>query len=279
MLALLLLGLRLANAAPLVTVSIKPLQLIAAEITEGVSTPALIWAQGQDPHHVALRPSERRMFAEAELVLWTGPMLERPLVELIVELDARVLTVQDLPGLVLHAVDGRPDPHVWVDTRNARLIAAALADALAALDSANAARYRANLETFTTALDTLDSALHTRFAGMEQREWAVYHHSLRYLEREFGLLPPLTLADSENNAPGIRSVLAVRAQLEQKKITCMLAEPGVNQDEVLTLLDLRDFRLVTADVMGQGVTTDGGDYSGFMQALGAALGECLGGAQ
>lgn len=275
-LALLLLCMRTTVAAPQVTVSIKPLQLIAAAITDGVTTPALVWAQGQDPHHVSLRPSERRLLADADLVLWTGPMLERPLTGLVAGLDAQVITVQDLSGLFLIDVNGRPDPHAWVNTRNARLIATALATALVQLDAANAPRYHNNLERFLAGLETLNTDFHQRFAAAGQREWAVYHHALRYLERELNLLPPLTLADSENNAPGIRTVAQVREQLEEKQITCMLAEPGVNQAEVLTMLDLPALRLVVADVMGQGAAAQGADYFGYMQALGVSLGACLG---
>ena len=275
-LLLLLLGMRATLAAPQVTASIKPLQLIAAEITQGVTTPALVWAQGQDPHHVSLRPSERRLLAEADLVLWTGPMLERPLAGLVAELDAHVITAQELSGAVLIDVSGNPDPHVWMDTRNARLIATALVAALVELDAANAGQYRNNLMRFQAQLDTLDTDLRQRFADAGQREWAVYHHALRYLERALHLQPPLTLADSENNAPGIRTVAKVRAELEQKQITCMLVEPGVNQAEVLTMLDQPALRLITADVMGQGVATYGGDYIGYMKALATTLATCLG---
>lgn len=263
-----------AAAAPQVVVSIQPLRLIAADITEGVASPAVVWSQGQDPHHVSLRPSERRVLADADLMLWVGPMLERPLAGLAAELDARVVTVQDLEGLELITVEGQPDPHAWVDTRNAGLIAAALAAALAEIDSANAGLYRANLERFNAELDTLNTELAQRFANSGQREWAVYHHALRYMEREFDLLPPLALADSENNAPGIRTALRVREQLAEKGITCMLAEPGVNHDEVLTMLDLPALRVVDADVMGRDPAV--GDYAAYMRALAATVAQCLG---
>lgn len=263
-----------STAAPQITVSIKPLQLIAAAISEGMTTPEAIWAQGQDPHHAALRPSERRQLAAADILLWTGPMLEGPLAGLTGELDARVLTVQELQGLILIDVDGQPDPHVWVDSRNARVIAAALADALVEIDQPNAGRYRANLMRFDAALDTLDADFERLFAGRQQNAWSVYHHALRYLEREFDLLPPVMLADSENNAPGLRTAVQVRAQLEQQEITCMLVEPGINHDEVLTMLDLPAVRLVNADVMGRGA--DAADYAGYMRTLAATLSECLG---
>jgi zinc transport system substrate-binding protein len=261
-------------AAPQVTVSIKPLQLIAAAITNGVTTPSVVWGQGQDPHHVSLRPSERRLLAEADVVLWIGPMLERPLAALAGELDASVVTVQDLKGLALIDVEGQPDPHLWVDTRNARLIASALAASLAELDPTNAARYRRNLEGFNVSLNALTGELTQRFTGAGSRNWAVYHHALRYLEREFQLQPPLMLADSENNAPGIRTALQVREQLRQMNIACMLTEPGVNHDEVLTMMDLPSLRLIDADVMGRGA--DAGDYLSYMRALTTTVSACLG---
>src|SRR6187551_3528168 len=74
-----------ASAAPQVATSIKPLQLIAAAITEGVSEPQLILGNNQDPHHASLRPSDRKVLAEAEVILWVGPILELPLVETIAD--------------------------------------------------------------------------------------------------------------------------------------------------------------------------------------------------
>lgn len=263
----------LGQAAPNVVVSIKPLQLIAAAVTEGLAEPTAVWAQGQDPHHVSLRPSERRLLGSADLVLWTGPMLERPLANLVGELDAQVVTVQNLPGVNLIDVDGQPDPHVWVDTQNARMIAAALADALAKLDPANAERYASNRAGFDAELDMLDAELQQHFSGSAQRAWSVYHHALRYLESALGLQPPITLADSENNAPGLRTARTVRAQLQQENVTCMLAEPGVNHEEVQTMLDIPDFRIVDADVMNN---TDEADYVSYLRALTTTLRHCLG---
>jgi zinc transport system substrate-binding protein len=261
-------------AAPQVVASIKPLQLIAAAITQGATTPEVLWAQGQDPHHVSLRPSERRRLADADLVLWTGPMLEQPLAGLVDDLEADVVTVQDLPALHLITVDGQPDPHVWVDTANARAIADALTTALAERDPANAMRYRANRAQFETELARLDAELTQLLAGVAQRDWAVYHHALRYLERAFGLTPPLVLADSENNAPGIRTAREVRAQLQQKNVVCMLTEPGINHDEVLTMLDLPALRLVDADVMARDASL--ADYASYMRSLATTVSQCLG---
>ncbi len=63
-------------AAPKVIVSIKPLQLIASAITEGVTTPELLLLPGTSPHDYTLRPSDIRKLASADLVFWIGEDLE-----------------------------------------------------------------------------------------------------------------------------------------------------------------------------------------------------------
>lgn len=262
-------------AAPVVAVTIKPLQLIAAAVTEGISVPVLALAAGQDPHHLSLRPSERRTLADADLVLWTGPMLELPLAGVMDSMDATVLTVQQFEGLVLLQPDDSIDPHVWLDTRNARLIAATLAQALAAIDVPNAARYKANHQQFVAALAELDAEIAARLADFDTRQWAVYHHAFRYIEQQFGLQPPLMLADSENNPPGIRSILALQAQLRQGSIACLLTEPGVNHEELRSMLAPVQPTLIDADVMGVGLTADAGAYVVLMHNLALRVADCL----
>ncbi|WP_375055891.1 zinc ABC transporter substrate-binding protein ZnuA [Zobellella sp. DQSA1] len=78
--ALLLLALPLllssqARALEVLT-TIKPLQLIASAITDGLSEPDLLLAPGTSPHDYALRPSDVRRINQADLVVWVGPELE-----------------------------------------------------------------------------------------------------------------------------------------------------------------------------------------------------------
>jgi len=80
-----------------VVTSIRPLQLIASEITQGVSMPAVILENSQDPHHPALRPSQRQQMSEAEIFLWVGPGLETGFDRVAANLDAAVIKALELP--------------------------------------------------------------------------------------------------------------------------------------------------------------------------------------
>lgn len=265
-----------AAAAPQVVASIKPLQLIAAAITEGVSTPALAVGAGQDPHHMSLRPSERRALQQAALVLWVGPMLELPLVDVIAGLDAVVITAQQLPAMHIVATNDDSDPHLWLDSGNARRIANALATALQQLDAANAAQYSANAARFALALDTLDAEIDQALQPLRAAPWAVSHHAFRYFAQQRGLPEPLALTDSSNNTPGVRSVVTMREQLAAQHIGCLLTEPTENHQQLDALLDGSTVNIVSADVLGTTLEPAADAYGNLLLQLTQALQRCIG---
>lgn len=264
-----------AIAAPQVAASIKPLQLIAAAITEGVSEPQLVLGNGQDPHHASLRPSDRKVLAQADVVLWVGPMLELPLVESIAGMGNKGLAIQQMDEVIFHDVEGNLDPHVWIDTRNARQIATRLEQALLQLDPANGQSYEANLGKFTATLDQLDSNIAQDFSELQSQPWTVYHNAFRYFAEQFALSEPLAPTENANNEAGIRSIVALREHIQQQKITCMLTEPNMNRAELQTLLGAPDLNIVTADIMGYELEATAGAYPLLMQNFAGSLAGCL----
>lgn len=267
----------LTQAAPVVAVSIKPLEHLTAALTDGVTTPQLVVRTGQDPHHISLRPSERRLLAQADLLLWVGPSMELPLAELVEQIDATVLAVEQLAGITVLLAGADPDPHMWLDTRNAQHIARVLAQQLIVLDAANARHYQANLERFVQSMDNLHSSLQQRFSAAGKPQWAVYHHAFRYLEHEFGLPPALTLRESDNVDPGLRTVLAFRRAMRNAQLDCLVVEPGLHQHELEALLDDGALRTVEADVLGVNLPVGSDSFAALIRGVADAIQTCAGG--
>jgi zinc transport system substrate-binding protein len=194
----------------------------------------------------------------------------------IAELDARVVTAQQLPGIQLGTVEGAADPHLWLDSTNARLVAAALATALQQLDPANAERYRVNTERFAAALVALDMELAQTLQPLRAKPWAVSHDAFRYFTQQHGLQQPLTLTDSSNNAPGVRSVVAMREQLVAQQIRCLLTEPTENHQQLDSLLSGSDITIVSADVLGVSIEPTVDAYPQLLRQLAVALQLCMG---
>jgi zinc transport system substrate-binding protein len=92
--------------------SIKPLQLIAAAVQDGVGEPAVLLPAGASAHHYALRPSDVRHIRSADLFYWIGPDMEGFLEPVLQDRKGPSLVVQSLPGLTLrHFGDAHAESH------------------------------------------------------------------------------------------------------------------------------------------------------------------------
>jgi zinc transport system substrate-binding protein len=85
--------------------TIAPVHSLLAAVMDGVGVPTLLVRSGS-PHDYALRPSDARALAAADLVVRVGPTLETFLDKPLRTLagDAAVLDLIDAPGLVFHEV-------------------------------------------------------------------------------------------------------------------------------------------------------------------------------
>ena len=90
-----------ARAEVSVLTSIKPLQLVAAAIQDGVGQPDVLLPPGASPHQYALRPSDVRRLREVQLFYWIGPDLENFLPKVLAGRQGASVAVQDLPGMHL----------------------------------------------------------------------------------------------------------------------------------------------------------------------------------
>ena len=101
LLAALLAGATCAQAEVRVLTSIKPLQLIAAAVQDGVGQPDVLLPASASAHHYSLRPSDVRRLRDVELFYWIGPDLESFLPRALSAREGTTVAVQDLPKLTL----------------------------------------------------------------------------------------------------------------------------------------------------------------------------------
>ncbi len=267
-----------AYAQPQVSASIKPLQMIAAAISDGVALPSLIIGAGQDPHHPALKPSERRNLANADLVLWVGPRLESAFTQLLDTDSESVITAYELieeAGLsIADNMSGSNDPHIWLSTHNSRLIAQVLAEKLITMDAQNEVAYQSNLANFMSSLDLLDADIQALVAQLPKTAFAVYHNAFNYYEQQFGLQHVASFTDNEEVQPGIRKIMQIRETLSANEVSCLLLEPENNPDEIKQLTG-RDMNMVTIDVLGFAYPLSKTAYTDFMRGLSESIKGCI----
>jgi zinc transport system substrate-binding protein len=88
---------------PRVATDIAPVHSLVSQVMAGVGTPDLTIPPGASPHSYAMRPSEARALAAADLVVWVGPALTPWMGEPIKALagDALHLELEDVVGTLV----------------------------------------------------------------------------------------------------------------------------------------------------------------------------------
>jgi zinc transport system substrate-binding protein len=283
-----------AQAEVNVLTSIKPLQLIAAAVQEGVAIPEVLLPPGASPHNYALRPSDVRKVQSVDLVYWIGPDMEGFLPRVLKGRTLPSVAVQDLPGLKLrrfaedshshaeeadeHDHDHRPgslDAHLWLSPINARVIASKMAADLSAADPANAARYQSNLKAFDERLDALDLRLKARLAGIANKPYFVFHEAFDYFEDAYGLKHAGVFSVAAEVQPGAQHVAAMRTRLQEVGKTCVFSEPPLRPRLAETLVAGLPVKLAELDALGGYTPATAQGYEQVLEKLGNDLAGCL----
>ncbi len=79
------------------------------------------------------------------------------------------------------------DPHVWTSINNAKLIASNMVDLLVIIDPDSAKMYKRNYENMIHRLDSLNRVVTNKVSGAGLPSFAVWHPSLSYFARDYGL--------------------------------------------------------------------------------------------
>ncbi len=296
-----------AQAEVRVLTSIKPLQLIAAAVQDGIGEPEVLLPPGASPHHYALRPSDVRRVRDADLLYWIGPDMEGFLPRVLSSRDKPQVAVQDLPGMTLrhfgdshdehdhdqdehdhghghasdelgHDHDHRPgslDAHLWLAADNAKVIAARMAADLAKLDTANAARYAANLQAFEARLDALDGRIRPQLAALQGKPYFVFHEAFDYFEAAYGLKHAGVFSVLTEVQPGARHVAAMRKALQQTGPSCVFSEPPLRPRLAETLTADLPVKLAELDALGGALPVSANGYEQLLENLAGGLTECL----
>jgi zinc transport system substrate-binding protein len=283
-----------AQAEVKVLTSIKPLQLIAAAVQDGVAIPEVLLPPGASPHNYALRPSDVRKVQSVDLLYWIGPDMEGFLPRVLGGRSLPSVAVQDLPGLKLrhfgadnhshaeeadeHDHDHRPgslDAHLWLSPVNARVIADKMAADLSAADPANAQRYQSNAKAFDARLDALDQRLKKRLANVEGKPYFVFHEAFDYFEDAYGLKHAGVFAVAAEVQPGAQHVAAMRKRLQEVGKTCVFSEPPLRPRLAETLVAGLPVKLAELDALGGYTPATAQGYEQVLEKLGNDLAGCL----
>ncbi len=253
----------------LIVASIEPLALIAKMLLpEGTVVKTLVPA-GTDPHHYALKVSDRQALTEADLVLWVGPDMERFLGRIIERLPAaKVISLEDAAGKQHSEADSQnhildkhdhseQDLHLWLNPMNAIALLKQVSERLGG---------QVSMEPITEQLTTLDIHVREQLIPHRGMAYGVYHDAYRHFSEHYSLPNPVVVAPGIDQRPGARHLYRVRQQLTQA--ACLLVEAGQRNSLTHQLHTATAVPLVTISPL-QGQT-----YIGLIEGIAASFKGC-----
>ena len=277
---------------PRVLATIKPLQLLAQGITEGVSSTEVLLPPGASPHNHSLRPSDAARLHSADVIFWVGPSMESFLTRILPESsNVKTLAMVDIKGIRLrnngsketdsdhpddHEHDhGNFDPHLWLSTDNGRVMAQAMAATLKKLDKDNAAKYQDNLTRLLKTLDEADRHNNRQLADIQEKPFFVFHDAYGYLQDQYHLNIAGHFTLNPEMPPGARHLSELRSKLKITGRTCIFREPQFQPAYIDRITEGLTVKIGILDPMAGNIEVSSKGFSQFISSLVDNISVCM----
>jgi len=279
-----------AQHTPSIVVSIKPLYSLVAQLTEGITTPSLLLQQSQSPHHYTLKPSQRRLLAQADIIIRTGPILETFLDKIVRQQSTLLIDAWQAPGLELLNKRGRnghspdtdadhthsaeqTDPHIWLSAANAEAISRYLARQLAAYTPEHTSTYNNNLQQLLARIREADHHIRTELKYTQQ-PFISFHDAFQYFEKAYGLNHVSSISLDEETGSSLKHLQKITTTIRQQQIQCLVYQPP--QPALIRSLQQRTgIRAIALDPLGIDSRQPREAWFEIMQQLASGFALCL----
>lgn len=285
-----------------VVTSIKPLHSIVSAVMSGVGEPKLIIPGFVSPHTHTLRPSNMRTLQNAKVVFLIDESCEASMGAATRSLDESIEVIQLMKSDGIELVrwaddrghgghdDNAEDPeieshrdlsmfdhHIWLDPKNAIVMAREIARVLSSHAEEHAEVFSSNAEEFISEIEELIDRLTESYdsATVSLKPFIVYHDGYQSFEHRFGL-DGLTRAFLKGEyTPGAKHIQELQKQITDLKIECVFTEPQFDDDFVDSLEDRANLKVRILDPLG--ATLDAGPdlYIELLENLSSSIIDCL----
>ena len=285
-----------------VVTTVKPLNLIVSELTQGAATSEFVIPAGTSPHDYALRPSDVRKLKQADLVVWIGPELESFLVKTMDSKPENIaLSQQHDISFRYYAEDEQEhkgheaeaevdheskheghnhnhngiDPHLWLGPEQAVQAANVITKALIKYDPLHKNTYSANLSTFTADVQQAVTQLNKQLKPLNNKGYYVFHDGYGYFEQQFKLDNLGHFTVEPDRRPGAKTLLSIRQALTNNEAYCVFSEPQFSPAVVKSVTKGTNVKIGTLDPMATDIVEGKGGYVRFLNELGERFSKCL----
>ncbi len=251
---------------------------VAREIAGEHAEVEQLMGAGVDPHLYAPSRTDIQKLMEADLVLYTGLLLEGRMTDTLVRAaggDRQVIAVTDKIDaselLMPEDFEGHPDPHIWMDVSMWRRAADRITEALAGIQPERADDIRSANSAYQEQLDALDAYADRCIGSIpeNQRVLVTAHDAFNYLGRRYGLEVVGIQGISTESEAGVGDIERLVDLLVSRQIPAVFVESTVAERNIKALVE-------GAKARGHTVTIGGTLYSDAMGKAGTYEGTYIG---
>ena len=149
---------------------------------------------------------------------------------------------------------GEFDPHIWLDTMNAKAMLNEMAEHLIENDPKNEAKYKSNLDKALKDIDKLTIEVMTELNNSVSS--IVFHDAYQYFEKRFNVNVLGAFTVNTDVMPGAEQLAEIREIIEHDKVACVFSEPQFNPDIINAVA--KDMKIKTGVLDPLGATLDPG---------------------
>ena len=269
---------------------------MVADIVSQVGGPRVVVKQlmgpGVDPHLYKGTRDDVRAILAADIVIYSGLMLEGKLTDMLEKVSSRKPVVAITTALDHSTVlnedgnHGHPDPHVWMDVAAWSKCVVVVADTLSQHDPPNEPQYREAAEMYRQKLTQLHDYGKRVISSVPPagRLLITSHDAFQYFGRAYGLEVFGVQGLSTDSEAGLRQINSLVDTIVDRKIAAVFVESSVPRKSILAVVDgaeSRGHRVIVggelySDAMGAGGTYEG-TYIGMLDHNLTLVARSLGG--
>lgn len=290
--------------------SLKPLHLIAQHIGGDGVDARLILPANQSVHHGALRPSQRQIIADSDIIFAIDPLLEASLAKLMAEMPEKwTLLSAPLAGDIrvrgeeghddhkdhddheghddhkdhdehdeqeTHEGHAHPDQdyHLFFSPSLMAEIGHVMADRLGEAYPQKAGYFAQNAAELSAILEAAQLRMAQMLAPTAPNHFIAMHDVTLYLEADLPIEAIGFLLTHDHSKPSAGQLRDLQKLVAKQGAACVFYEPQLNDKLVKQLTADMGLPVVTVDQLGSQLP-DGADVAAYWRAIEAALKSCF----
>jgi zinc/manganese transport system substrate-binding protein len=231
-----------------VLTTFSPMFSLTKNVTGDVADISMLLPPSAEPHDFALRPSDLKRIAEADVIVRNGLGLES-------WLDRALQTAAKKSAAIIDAGEGLEvggDAHVWLDPQLAIRQVARIRDGIAALDPAHSDTYAKNAANYIRRLDALDREISAVTSGITDKKIVSFHQSLHYFAARYKFEVVAVIETFPGQDPTPRYIRNLRQLVQSAKVRVMFSEPQSPRRLVDSLAASLGLKVAMFDPMEKG---------------------------